>query len=208
MVQELVSHIDSRYRTLAVAESRGIAGHSMGAEGSMRLAMKHPDVFGSVYAMSGALEYARTYLELNRDNIIEARLAPAWSVFLNPFVKSKLSRAVAYAPNPALSPIMGELPLDEHGVLIDSTWQKWLEHDPYSMLGEFSDNLKSLTGIRIDCGTNDDAHIACDNFSEALSSLEIDHFFESYSGDHLEMIPERIEAKVFPFFSENLSHSK
>jgi hypothetical protein len=47
----------------------------------------------------------------------------------------------AFALNPSLSPVMGELPLDEIGTLIDSTWQKWLEHDLYSMLDEYSENL-------------------------------------------------------------------
>ena len=52
IVQELVAHVDSNYRTLARPESRGIAGHSMGGFGAMSLAMKHPDVFSVVYALS------------------------------------------------------------------------------------------------------------------------------------------------------------
>lgn len=208
MVQEVVSFVDSNYRTLDVPQSRGIAGHSMGAEGAMRLAMKHPDVYSLVYALSGALEYAKTYLDLSRDEIIAANQVSSWNVFLDPFIKSKISRAIAYAPNPALSPFMGELPLNEQGVLIDSTWQKWLKHDPYSMLGDYSENLKSLKGIRFDCGSNDDANISCSNFSDALTLLDIDHVFESYSGDHSDKIPDRIVQKVLPFFSENLEHSK
>ena len=74
------------------------------------------------------------------------------------------------------------------------------------MLGEYSENLKTLKGIRFDSGTNDGAHIGCDNFSDALSSLDIDHIFESYSGDHLDKIPERMATKVLPFFSENFEH--
>lgn len=208
MSQELVSYIDANYRTLVKPESRGIAGHSMGAEGAMRLAMKYPDVYGLVYAMSGALEYSMTYLDLCRDDIIAANLVDGYVVFLHPFIRSKLSRAVAYAPNPTLSPIPGELPLDENGTLIDSAWQKWLKHDPYTMLGEYSENLKTLKGIGFDSGANDDANIGCNNFSEALGSLGIDHLFESYDGDHLNKIPERMATKVLPFFSENLTHSR
>ena len=208
MVQEVVAHIDSKYRTLDDPGSRGIAGHSMGAEGAMRLAMKHPDVYGLVYALSGTLEYSKTYLEISRDDIIAANQVETWSMFLHHMIKSKLSRAVAYAPNPDLSPVPGELPLDENGTLIDSTWQKWLEHDPYSMLDEYSENLKVLKAICFESGTDDDANIGCSNFSQALTSLNIDHLFESYTGNHLDKIPERMETKVFPFFSENLSHSK
>lgn len=50
IVREIVTFIDKRYRTLSKAESRGIAGHSMGGYGALKLAMKHPDVFGAVYA--------------------------------------------------------------------------------------------------------------------------------------------------------------
>src|SRR5205085_3914749 len=52
LIRDLTSYIDGKYRTLASAESRGIAGHSMGGYGSIILAMKHPDVFGAVYALS------------------------------------------------------------------------------------------------------------------------------------------------------------
>src|SRR5215203_4333254 len=50
--RDLVQSVDASYRTIARAESRGIAGHSMGGYGAMSLAMKHPDVFSAVYALS------------------------------------------------------------------------------------------------------------------------------------------------------------
>ncbi|HKQ74443.1 MAG TPA: alpha/beta hydrolase-fold protein, partial [Blastocatellia bacterium] len=51
VTKELVAHIDSNYRTLAQTSSRGLAGHSMGGYGTMRLGMKSPDVFSSIYAL-------------------------------------------------------------------------------------------------------------------------------------------------------------
>lgn len=208
MVEEVVPYVDANFRTLAVPESRGIAGHSMGAYGAFLLAMKHPDVYGAVYALSGTLEFALTYIYLNRDELIAATQVSDLFWFLDPYVKLKISRAIAYAPNPALRPFMGELPLDENGTLIDSTWQKWLEHDIYSMVGDYEDNLKSLKAIRFDCGKDDESHISCLNLSEALTDLGIGHLFESYSGNHTDMIPERMGTKVFPYFSEYLEHSK
>ncbi|HEX8359732.1 MAG TPA: alpha/beta hydrolase, partial [Longimicrobium sp.] len=52
VVRELVAHVDRRYRTRPRAASRGIDGHSMGGYGALRLAARHPDVFGAVYAAS------------------------------------------------------------------------------------------------------------------------------------------------------------
>ena len=52
MRDDLVSYIDSHYRTLSDRMSRGLAGHSMGGYGTIRIGMKHPEVFSSLYIMS------------------------------------------------------------------------------------------------------------------------------------------------------------
>jgi enterochelin esterase-like enzyme len=52
IAQDLVAYVDSHYRTIPDRMSRGLAGHSMGGYGTMRIGMKHPEVFSSLYAMS------------------------------------------------------------------------------------------------------------------------------------------------------------
>ena len=52
IAHDLVAYIDQHYRTIARTESRGLAGHSMGGYGTMRIGMEHPDVFSSIYALS------------------------------------------------------------------------------------------------------------------------------------------------------------
>lgn len=52
ITRDLVSYVDARYRTIPARGSRGLAGHSMGGYGTIRIAMKHPDVFASIYIMS------------------------------------------------------------------------------------------------------------------------------------------------------------
>lgn len=52
MADDLVKYIDSHYRTIAARESRGLGGHSMGGYGTVRIGMKRPDVFSSLYIMS------------------------------------------------------------------------------------------------------------------------------------------------------------
>src|SRR5580698_6461451 len=51
MVQELVPYIDANFKTIPTRDSRGIAGVFIGGHGAIRIGMRHPDVFGSVYAM-------------------------------------------------------------------------------------------------------------------------------------------------------------
>ena len=48
IVEDVVSYVDSHFRTLPQAESRGITGHSMGGFGALNIAMHHPDVFSAI----------------------------------------------------------------------------------------------------------------------------------------------------------------
>ena len=52
VAEDLVGYVDKNYRTLAARESRGLAGHSMGGYGTLRIGMKRPDVFVAMYPMS------------------------------------------------------------------------------------------------------------------------------------------------------------
>jgi enterochelin esterase-like enzyme len=53
VANDLVSYVDTKYRTLARASYRGIGGLSMGGFGAMNIALHHPDVFGFVIALGG-----------------------------------------------------------------------------------------------------------------------------------------------------------
>lgn len=52
IVNDVVNFIDQHYRTIKSAKSRGISGWSAGGFGALKLAMKHPDVFNSVFSIS------------------------------------------------------------------------------------------------------------------------------------------------------------
>jgi len=52
VTRDLVTYVDSHYRTIPGRASRDLAGHSMGGYGTIRIGMKHPDMFSSFYAMS------------------------------------------------------------------------------------------------------------------------------------------------------------
>ncbi|MGH9435645.1 MAG: alpha/beta hydrolase [Terriglobia bacterium] len=54
-IQELIPAIDRKYRTFPDAQHRGVSGVSMGGYGALHLAMRHPDLFGSVSAQGAAL---------------------------------------------------------------------------------------------------------------------------------------------------------
>ncbi|RYE19662.1 MAG: hypothetical protein EOP51_19450, partial [Sphingobacteriales bacterium] len=56
---ELVSWVDSHYRTIASNKGRGIVGYSMGGHGALYSAFKHQDVYGSAGSMSGCVDITR-----------------------------------------------------------------------------------------------------------------------------------------------------
>ncbi|MFN8637454.1 MAG: alpha/beta hydrolase-fold protein [Chloroflexota bacterium] len=58
VVQDVVAQVDRDYRTIAAPQARAIGGLSMGGEGAMRLALQHPDVFGTAAAHSPSLRTA------------------------------------------------------------------------------------------------------------------------------------------------------
>ena len=53
IAEDLVAHIDRNYRTFPDRMSRGLAGHSMGGYGALRIGMKRPEVFSSLYIIRG-----------------------------------------------------------------------------------------------------------------------------------------------------------
>ena len=57
-VEELIPDVDRRFRTVAAREGRAVAGLSMGGYGSMKFALKHPELFAFAGSMSGALAVA------------------------------------------------------------------------------------------------------------------------------------------------------
>ena len=207
IVRDIINYIDNNFRTLPQRESRGLAGHSMGGYGTLWLIMNYPSVFNAAYMLSGHPELEELYLENLRDNMIAASNAENlagldWRKVVC------IAAAAAFAPDTLVPPFYAQFPLDDSGVLIDSIWDKWLKHDPLYLLPSYKDSLMQLKAIQFDVGTNDsDAGFITGNrnFSQALNDLGIPHTFEEYDGDHTNKLAERIETKLLPFFSANLS---
>ncbi len=55
IVTEFIPMVESTYRVNATRNQRGISGTSMGGYGALKIAMKHPDMFGSASAHSAVL---------------------------------------------------------------------------------------------------------------------------------------------------------
>ena len=210
IVRDLVAYIDDAYRTLPQPASRGIAGHSMGGHGAMKLAIKHPEVYSVVYAMSAAAIAMDVFITGAQDNIIKAQTWDAFGSkdFDNWLVKINIASAAAFSPNPDSAPFMADFPYKETDgevSVIETVWQQWLAHDPVTLLSTHDGNLQQFRGIRIDCGRAD--FLIGENrvFAQALSDAGIPHDFIEYQGNHTNRVRQRMGEHVLPYFSETLS---
>ncbi|MBC8356137.1 MAG: prolyl oligopeptidase family serine peptidase [Planctomycetes bacterium] len=68
IIKELIPRVDERYRTVALRGGRAVHGFSMGASGSLKFAIKYPDLFCAAVAYGGGavdLEYSTSSFILN-----------------------------------------------------------------------------------------------------------------------------------------------
>jgi S-formylglutathione hydrolase len=205
VADDLVAYVDRNYRTLATRDSRGLAGHSMGGYGTLRIGMKRPDVFAAMYALSSCC--------LNEGTVRPPRgggPSPAEAITSveeakgNRGAQGTLARAAAWAPNPAKPPLFLDLPTKNGEVQADVA-VKWAANSPVAMLDQYVPGLKTYKAIALDVGLQDNLITSNQVFVDGLKRYGIAHTYETYEGDHNNRVPQRLEEKVLPFFSNTLS---
>ncbi len=225
--RDLVSYIDSHYRTVADRDSRGLAGHSMGGYGTIRVGMKHPEVFSALYAMSScclmnnplqappAAEGAR-----GRGNpstpapAPAATPAPAQGNARGPtaegrgrgaglFANVMSAQAAAWSPNPTNPPQYFDLPTKD-GQAQPLVAAKWAANSPLVMVSQYVPNLKQYRAIIMDVGDKDGLNSPNVELDKELTRLGIPHTFEQYEGDHGNRVASRFQNNLLTFFSQQL----
>ncbi|MFC4875023.1 alpha/beta hydrolase-fold protein [Negadavirga shengliensis] len=204
VAKELVAYMDAHYRTLPDVKSRGLAGHSMGGYGTLRLGMKYPDVFSSIYALSPCCMEGGP----GTNPAMMEKIA-SFSTFeqleeTSFFEIAALATSAAFAPNPRNPPFYLDLPFAD-GEPRQDIANKITANRTLSIIDQYIHNLKKLKAIGLDAGLQDRGiSEASKKLHGLLDSYQIPHQYESYEGDHLNRIAERIQTKALPFFSENL----
>jgi S-formylglutathione hydrolase FrmB len=77
IIFDLPRDVESRFPVLLGREHRGIAGISMGGYGAVKLALKHPELYGFAGTMSGALDITRRPASLRR----LGKTLHTWAIF-------------------------------------------------------------------------------------------------------------------------------
>ena len=206
LIDELVPFIDRRYRTRPQPGYRAIAGKSSGGYGALVQAMRHPDVFGALACHSGDMYFDYCYKPdfakfLNAAERHALQSPEALAEFLTNFspkmhpkpagffdIIHLAAMSTCYSPNPD-SPCRFDLPFEFYtGRLRPDVWQRWLDHDPVTMLQHTPsiEALRRMKLVYLDCGNRDEyaLHLGARIFCRRLAQLNIPHIHEEFDGGH------------------------
>jgi len=226
IAEDLVSYMDAHYRTIPNRMSRGLGGHSMGGYGTIRIGMKRPDVFSSLYIMSACCLISNTGGGGGRGGnraATETAAAPAEPAQSQApaqegargrgrggrgggFANAGNAQAAAWASNPNNPPNYFDTPTKD-GVPQPLIVAKYAANSPLVMIDQYVTNLKKYHAIMGDVGLQDTLAASNRQMDQILTDFGVKHTFETYEGDHTNRVKERFELKVLPFFSNNLSFS-
>ncbi len=205
ITKDLVAYIDANYKTIAHRHSRGLAGHSMGGYGTLRIGMKYPQVFSSLYAMNPCCLAAN--LQPDPEPVQKASVVYSSEDIRNAdfFTNAVLASAAAWSPNPAKPPRYLDLPIKDGESKADVI-ARWAANAPLAMMHQYIPNLKQYRAIGLDAGSKESGIAPTTRkFSESLDEYGIPHVFEIYPGGHRDRVADRLERVVLPFFSEYLN---
>jgi enterochelin esterase-like enzyme len=192
IAQEIVEHVDAKYRTIQDRNGRAILGASMGGYGSITLAMKHPETYSSTACMSPPLGF-----DTISEAIIPEVIKENPDGMDGPIPDSKrqytsyvYSLSAALSPNLDNPPFFVDLPFEyPSGKIIESVRQRWLKGDPLAMLSTHSSALEKMKGIYIDMGNRDLPGFfeAANAFHKKLADMGIEHKYVVYPGGHSDL---------------------
>ena len=173
VVHDVVQYIDSHYRTLANRLSRGLVGHSMGGYGAARLGMRHPEVFGALYIMSGCCLSPMQPQTLERgeprrhrgdevtgrcrQSAVPGACHPGYSCGL--VTGSAPTRRCTWTCRSRMASLQADV------------LAKWAANAPLAFFDQAVSNLRQYTAIAIDAGDQDGLRVDAAKFHEALDSL-------------------------------------
>ena len=215
VVTELVPYVDATFKTLPSRDSRGILGDRMGGYGAIRLGMRHPEVFGSVYALHPVGTGSGILIMHSRpDWDLLARARSTSDLRDDVFSSTFVSIFQAYLSNPDRPPLFIDLPAHRTGgqLVIDSGLTARLRAGFLleSLIPQYTENLKSLRGFKFDWGRSDpnqDHVYANQAFTHKLDEFGIAHEAEEYRGgwgDRNWGEDGRVYNEVLPFLHQHL----
>lgn len=205
IVNDLVDYVDSNYNTKSNASSRSVVGHSQGGYAAFKLGMLHPKVFGTVASHSGLL-------------LLDAMLTLGPAVVaenpngfegpdMNKFLTSAMyAMSACWSPNLDNPPFFVDLPFEyPTGDVVAEVYQRWAQHDVFQMLDSYIDDFRTLNGIYLDIGLNDELGMdeAYPFIIQKLDAYDLDYTYQTFEGGHFSETFARLEVSL-AFISDKM----
>lgn len=156
IARDLVSYVDSRYRTQADRAHRGIGGLSMGGFGAFKLAFAYPEVFGAAASHSGVL----SMLLVSSAQQLPPRYATTVDTLLHGFFQRT-------GPQ-----------------LFGRDLATWQANDPTTLATRLRATGRPMPAIFFDCGTADGLLPQNRVMDWELTRLGIAHEYHEHPGAH------------------------
>ena len=200
LCEEMVPLLERELNLMKRPSARAVLGKSSGGYGAIMQAMLNGNRWGAVACHSGDMGFDRLFLGDLPKALMQLEKYGGVMEFIQHTRDSQtmaggdlhilmvLAMAATYDPDPD-SPMGIRLPVKEGTCeLIPERWQAWLEKDPCTLINDdgVKENLKSLKGLFIDCGSRDQYNIqfGTRQLAAAMQKYSIPHVHEEFDDDH------------------------
>ncbi len=206
ITNEVVHVVDSVFNTKTDRLHRGLAGHSMGGYGAVKLAMLRNDLFGSAASMSGVLVMQGVLPMLPvvfaengftpGDTAAFYRITPGPGKRLTDMM---FAMASAFSPHDPANPDTSvahrfttnqfagyvDLPFNVLGEIDSTVWMNhWMTNDVTAIFASGAAGVFDSTALYFDAGDHDDLGLnqQAAIFDELVTGAGKTHTFQIYSG--------------------------
>ena len=201
VAQDLVGYVDGHYRTLANPQSRGLSGHSMGGYGTLKIAMKYPGIFSSIYAMAPCCLSPGS---VNADQLQAVEDLTAEQVAAGQgFALVVPAQLSAWAPDPQNPPYYVATGVKD-GAVDPLLLARLHANSPLVILPQYIPAMKALEAIRVEVGDKDFLLRDDTWMHEELDRFGVTHEWQVFEGDHGNRVNARIRSDLLPFFGAHL----
>lgn len=203
--RELVSFVDSHYRTVADRTHRALAGHSAGGFGALTLTFEHPDIFGYTYAGSPA--FSALVGEMGPTDSVWIALARLQRPPTTRISRASglLKLALSLSPDSTTPRLYGRLPFepDSSGRLVPrlDVVRAWELRMPVGLAKRLRLDMANRPEIVVESGLRDDnpnVLLGVPALRAALDSAGVPYTLSLFDGGHVDRLRERWTQFMLP----------
>ncbi len=185
IASDIMAEIRSKFHTFKSRDKWSILGHSMGGYGAMKIALKNPEKFIGVSALSGPLNI--TYFDELLPILLSEHgsAAPYDFTYSGDVTQLMYTMAGAFSPDPAAAPPV-QFPVNQDGTINPVVKEKWEANNPINLIRKWKGN--PAMAIHTYCGELDEFKLVKPNqmFSDTLAKYKLPHtYYQDPLGDHV-----------------------